>query len=66
MVSTKPYPQYVIIPLDVFNAAESLDELEDWLIAHNEELVARLRKSREEQRRGAVKTAAQVRKELGL
>ena len=66
MASVKSYPRYVVIPVEVFDAAESLEELEDWLIAHNEELVAHLRRSREEQRRGKVKTAAEVRKELGL
>lgn len=66
MAKTKTTPEYVFIPVEVFEAAETLEDLEDWLIAHNEELLARLRRAREEHRRGDAKAAAEVRKDLGL
>lgn len=66
MPKTKTYPQFVVIPVEIFEGAESLDDLEDWLIANNEELVARLREAREQHRRGETKTLEEVEKELGL
>jgi hypothetical protein len=66
MGKTKTAPEYIFIPVEVFEAAETLEDLEDWLIAHNEELLARLRAAREEHGRGEAKTAAEVRNELGL
>ena len=55
MAKPKTTPAYVFIPVEVFEAAEKLEDLEDWLIAHNEELLARLRQAREERRRGDAK-----------
>ncbi len=66
MAKTKTTPEYVFIPVEVFEAAETLEDLEDWLIAHNEELLVRLRRAREEHGRGDAKAAAEVRKDLGL
>ncbi len=66
MPKSETGPQFVVIPVEVFEAAESLDDLEDWLIAHNEELLARLREAREQHRRGDVKTLEEVKKDLGL
>jgi PHD/YefM family antitoxin component YafN of YafNO toxin-antitoxin module len=66
MAKAKTTPEYVFIPVEVFEAAETLEDLEDWLIAHNEELLARLREAREEHRRGEVKSSAKVREDLGL
>ena len=66
MAKPKTTPAYVFIPVEVFEAAETLEDLEDWLIAHNEDLVARLRRAREEHRRGDAKASAEVREELGL
>ena len=48
MAKTKTAPEYIVIPVEVFEAAETLEDLEDWLIAHNEELLVRLRQAREE------------------
>jgi hypothetical protein len=66
MAKPKTAPEYIFIPVEVFEAAETLEDLEDWLIGHNEELLARLRQAREERRRGGAKAAAEVREELGL
>jgi len=66
MAKTKTYPQFVVIPVDIFEGAESLADLEDWLIANNEDLVARLREAREQHRRGDAKTLEEVERELGL
>ncbi len=66
MANTKTAPEYVFIPVEVFEAAETLEDLEDWLITHNEYLLSRLRRAREEHRRGDAKGAAEVRKDLGV
>jgi PHD/YefM family antitoxin component YafN of YafNO toxin-antitoxin module len=66
MAKIKTAPEYIVIPVEIFEAAETLEDLEDWLIAHNEELVARLRRAREEHGRGDAAAADDVRKELDL
>ena len=66
MAKIKTAPEYIVIPVEIFEAAETLEDLEDWLIAHNEELVARLRRARKEHRRGDAAAADDVRKELGV
>ncbi len=57
MGKAKTAPEYIFIPVEVFEAAETLEDLEDWLIAHNEELLVRLRRAREEHGRGDVKAS---------
>ena|GEM_PF-1477829 len=66
MARTKTYPQYVVIPVEVLMAAQTLDDVEDWLIANNEDILARLRESREQHRRGNVRTLEEVEKDLGV
>ena len=66
MVQVEERSMFVVIPYDVFEKAETVEELEDWLIANNEEMIARLRKAREEDLAGGGRTAEQVREELGL
>jgi len=58
--------EYILIPADVFFGAKSIEELEDWLIANNEELLARLRKAREEDLRGEGIPAEELREGFGL
>jgi hypothetical protein len=58
--------EYILIPADVFFGAKSIEELEDWLIANNEELLARLRKAREDDLRGEGYTTEEVREKLGI
>lgn len=66
MARAKTYPQYVVIPVEVLMAAQTLDDVEDWLIANNEDVLARLRESREQHRRGNVRTLEEVEKDLGV
>ena len=38
--------QTITIPLGVFETAESKEEIEDWLLAHDHEFIERMRKAR--------------------
>ncbi len=46
----------VKIPVPVLSSVETLDELQDWLTAHNPEVVAELREARKEDVAGQFKT----------
>jgi len=48
--------RYIIIPKEVMESIETLEELEGWLIAHNNELIAQLDKSMGQYKSGNVKT----------
>jgi len=42
-------PKTVVIPESVLISAQSLDDLEDWLAAHNPEFLARMRRIRNDE-----------------
>lgn len=46
----------VEIPVEVLSSVETLDELQDWLTAHNPKVVAELRDARKEDVAGKFKT----------
>jgi len=58
--------EYVLIPIDVFARANSIEELEDWLIANNQDLINKLLEAREQHLRGEGTPAEELREELGL
>jgi len=66
MVQVENRNMFVVIPFDIFENAETIEELEEWLIANNEEIIARLRKARDEDLEGGGLSAEKVREELGL
>jgi hypothetical protein len=48
-------PDSVEIPKAVLSSVETLDELEDWLLAQNPSIIAELRQAREEDLAGKFK-----------
>jgi hypothetical protein len=58
--------EYVLIPIDVFAQADSIEELEDWLIANNQDLINKLLEARGQHLRGEGIPAEELREELGL
>lgn len=42
----------ITIPLSVWKSAETKEDLEDWLLAHNPEFVKRLREAKREVKEG--------------
>ncbi len=64
MESTKRKMEVVTFPLSVFETAETKDDLEDWLFAHNPEFVKRMRKARQDDLQEKGKTWDEVKKEL--
>lgn len=45
----------VEIPVEVLRSVDTLDELEDWLMAHNPRIMRELRQARQEDLRGKFK-----------
>ncbi len=58
--------EYVLIPIDVFTKAETIEELEDWVIANNSKLIDKLLEAREQHLRGEGISAKDLREELGI
>jgi len=52
------------IPYSIFETAQTKEELEDWLLAHDTEFVRRMRKARTDDLQGRGKDWAALKKEL--
>ena len=52
--------KYIIIPKEVMKSFETIEELEGWLIAHNQELIAQLDESMGQYKSGEVKTIEEI------
>ncbi len=48
MPLTKKQPETVTFPLSVFETADTIDDLEDWLLTHNPGFIRKMRKARQE------------------
>ena len=57
---------YVVIPVEVFVEAETLDDVEDWLMLQDEEFMARLVEARRQHLAGDVMSLEEVKEKLGL
>jgi len=57
-------PGVVTIPVTVFETAESKEELEDWLLAHNPEFIKRMKKARADDLAGKGKTLEEIKRKL--
>jgi hypothetical protein len=51
----KPSPEVIEIPAAVFDSADTLDELEDWLMARNERVMGELKQARRDDLAGKFK-----------
>lgn len=56
--------EIITIPLSVWESAETKEDLEDWLLAHNPRFVKRMLKAREEYLKGEVVSLEEVEKKL--
>jgi len=66
MVTTPKIEGHVVIPIEVFLDAETIDEIEDWLMLQNEEITARLVEARRQHLSGDLKSLDEVKAKLGL
>ena len=56
--------EIITIPISVWESAETKEDPEDWLLAHNPEFVKRMLKAREEDLKGEVVSLEEVEKKL--
>lgn len=54
----------ITIPVEVFETAESKEEIEDWLLAHDPEFIKRMRKAKADMDAGKGITLEEVKKKL--
>lgn len=54
----------ITIPVSVWESAETKEDLEDWLLAHNPEFIRRMREAREQDLKGDVVSLEEVEKSL--
>ena len=57
---------YVVVPIDIFVNAETIDEVEDWLMCQDEEFMARLVEARRAHLAGDFLTLEEVKAKLRL
>jgi len=56
----------ITIPVEVFETAESKEEIEDWLLAHDPEFIKRMRKAKADMEAGKFIPWEQVKKKLNI
>lgn len=54
----------ITIPIELFETAETKEEIEDWLLAHDAGFIARMRKARASDLAGKGKTLEEIKKKL--
>ncbi len=54
----------VVIPMDIFETAESKEDLEDWLLGQNADFITKMREARRDDLRDSGKNWETVKKEL--
>jgi len=54
------------IPLDVYENANSLDDIEDWLWSHNKEFVKEMENASEDIKKGRLTSLKELKKELAI
>jgi len=57
---------YVVIPVEVFVEAKTLDDVEDWLMLQDEEFMARLVEARRQHLAGDLISLEELKVKLGL
>lgn len=66
MQSAKRKKKTVTFPLTVFQTADTIDDLEDWLLSQNPDFIKKMRKARLEDIEGKGKDWRSIKKELCL
>jgi len=64
MPLTKRKSDTVTFPLSVFETADTIDDLEDWLLSKNADFIKKMRRARREDIRGKGKDWESLKKEL--
>ena len=64
MNTSRRKTKVVTFPLSIFETADTKDDLEDWLWAHNTDFIKRMRKAREDDLHGKGKDWKLLKKEL--
>lgn len=64
MNTSKRKTEVVTFPLTIFETAETKDDLENWLLAHNPDFIKRMRKARKDDVAGKGKDWKILKKEL--
>jgi len=54
----------VVIPIDIFETAESKEDLEDWLLSQNADFITKMREARRDDLRNSGKNWETIKKEL--
>ncbi|MDI6793928.1 MAG: hypothetical protein QME81_13865 [bacterium] len=65
-VAQKNPEKKVVFPLDVWEKAEKIEDLEDWLLANDEEFIKKMRQSRQDDLAGKGRPWEEVKKELSI
>lgn len=64
MPVTKSKSDTVTFPLSVFETADTIDDLEDWLLSRNPDFIKKMRKARREDIQGKGKGWESLKKEI--
>lgn len=64
MPLTKRKTETITFPLSVFETADTIEDLEDWLLSQNPEFIKKMRKARQEDIQGKGKDWKSLKKEL--
>jgi hypothetical protein len=64
MPLTKSKADTVTFPISVFETADTIDDLEDWLISKNPNFIKKMRKARREDIQGKGRDWESIKKEL--
>jgi len=64
MPLTKRKSDTVTFPLSVFETADTIDDLEDWLLSKNPDFIKKMRRARREDIQGKGKDWESLKKEL--
>jgi hypothetical protein len=61
---TERKPKTVVFPISVFETADTIDDLKDWLLSQNPDFIKKMRKAREEDQKNSGKDWESLKKEL--
>lgn len=64
MLLTKRKLETITFPLSIFETADTKENLEDWLLSQNSEVIKKMRKARQDDLRGRGKDWKSLKKEL--
>ncbi|MFH0774080.1 MAG: hypothetical protein V2A53_01100 [bacterium] len=57
-------PKIVVFPISIFETADTIDDLEDWLLSQSPDFIKKMRKTRKEDEKNGGKDWEFLKKEL--